>query len=512
MHGISDMKVGNGMQAIGISPSLVRLLAKTAPDLLAELFVAGKVVDAEVISVFQDRAMLSFGKGVRLEVALQAMLKEGQKVKLQVQPREQGNGLVLKVIQPAAGQSERGATARPAAPAGQVPTPLPGSSAPEQASPASTGSAQPPVPASNPAPGQGAAASMRPPAPPSGAPAQAAGGQQAPSGQLQASLPGQSGTAAPQGRPGPNQTDLAPGTSPAANTAPPATAAPQPAQRAGEPQAGSSLPNQALSQVALSTTGQAPAPQTPAAQAQAGQNPVSQTAQAAPTATTPDQAAKSEPPLPGPPREATPAGPGATRPDGPQARADAGRPEAMTPRPEGPLPGGGQQAQAQAARTDGAQGRADAAQTQVSPEVAQPLTQAPVPQLRPDAGQPPLMWIPIPLENGKQGWAQLQIQERDARSAREHGAQHQIRLWWETPALGQIQVTMDASDQSLTTLFTVLLTAIRAGVERGLTDLQTRLAATGFDEVKIGCRQALPGESIGPAVPAEGGSRLDRRM
>ncbi|MFZ5825170.1 MAG: hypothetical protein ACOY94_12655 [Bacillota bacterium] len=155
------------------------------------------------------------------------------------------------------------------------------------------------------------------------------------------------------------------------------------------------------------------------------------------------------------------------------------------------------------------QARPEGPQAQTQP---QPAAQAPLSQARLDAGPPPLIWLPIPLENGKQGWAQLQIQERDPSGGQEHGAQHQIRLWWETPALGQIQVTMDASRGSLTTLFTVLLGAIRAGVERGLSDLQTRLTAAGFDDVKIGCRQALPGENIGPAVPVEGGPRLDRRL
>lgn len=145
-------------------------------------------------------------------------------------------------------------------------------------------------------------------------------------------------------------------------------------------------------------------------------------------------------------------------------------------------------------------------------EAPQPLVQPPVAQARSEAGQPPLMWIPIPLENGKQGWAQLQVQEGDPRAVRDPKATHQIRLWWETPALGQVQVTLDAAGQSLTALFTVLLAQIRQGLEKGLPDLQSRLAAAGFDEVRVGCRQALPGENIGPAVPAEPTARLDRRL
>ncbi len=142
----------------------------------------------------------------------------------------------------------------------------------------------------------------------------------------------------------------------------------------------------------------------------------------------------------------------------------------------------------------------------------QPALQAPVAQARAEAGQPPLMWIPVPLENGKQGWAQLQIQEGDATVGKAGKAQHQVRLWWETPNVGQVQVTLDASGESLTALFTVLMASIRQGVEKELPDLQTRLAAAGFGEVKVGCRQALPGEAIGPAVAADSNPRLDRRL
>ncbi|MFZ5818136.1 MAG: flagellar hook-length control protein FliK, partial [Bacillota bacterium] len=159
------------------------------------------------------------------------------------------------------------------------------------------------------------------------------------------------------------------------------------------------------------------------------------------------------------------------------------------------------------------------AQTQAQPpaqaqaaELPQPAAQAPLAQARTEAGQPPLIWIPIPLENGKQGWAQLQIQEGESGQRRDGRASHQVRLWWETPALGQIQVTLDASGPSLTALFTVLLASIRQGVERGLTELQQRLAEAGFDEVQVGCRQVRPGESIGPALPAGSGPRLDRRL
>lgn len=134
-------------------------------------------------------------------------------------------------------------------------------------------------------------------------------------------------------------------------------------------------------------------------------------------------------------------------------------------------------------------------------------------QVRAEAGQPPLMWIPIPLDGGKQGWAQLQIQEGESRTAKAGRASHQIRLWWDTPALGQVQVTLDASgEQSLTALFTVLTAAVNARVKQELPKLQDRLATTGFDSIQVSSRQALPGESISPVVPRESTSRLDRRM
>ncbi|HYG58823.1 MAG TPA: hypothetical protein VD902_12265, partial [Symbiobacteriaceae bacterium] len=78
------------MQPTGISPNLVRLLTATAPDLMTELLTPGKVLDADVVSVYQDKAVLAFGRGVRLEVTLQTPLQEGQRVRVQVQPQPQG--------------------------------------------------------------------------------------------------------------------------------------------------------------------------------------------------------------------------------------------------------------------------------------------------------------------------------------------------------------------------------------------------------------------------------------
>jgi hypothetical protein len=239
----------------GIGPALARLLQATAPDLLTELFTPGRVLTAEVVSVFQDRAMLSFGRGIRLEVALQAPLQEGQRVQVQVQPApaQPESHMVLKVIGPA-------------------------------------------------------------------------------------------------------------------------------------PDAGTTVP-----------TGQ----------------------------------------------------------------------------------------------TTAVQGQAP----------AQP-------------GAPQVMWLPIPLPDGTRGWAQLQIQEDDPprKAARQGGGPaHKVRIWWETPALGPVQATLEATGSSLSTIFTAAVGDSRESLQAQLPDLQHHLAQAGFPEARLGCRQAARGEAVEPAK-GDGSSRLDQRM
>lgn len=127
---------------------------------------------------------------------------------------------------------------------------------------------------------------------------------------------------------------------------------------------------------------------------------------------------------------------------------------------------------------------------------------------QPRADQVAVVWLPIPLPDGQQGWAQLQVPEQ-----REDGAEGgaQVRLLWETPALGQVQVTLQAAAGLLTTLFTVQQAAVKPALEAGMGDLIGRLSAAGFDRVQAGCRQALPGEAGSPAV-RPGGPLLDRRL
>ena len=63
----------------------------------SRLFLPGRLLEAEVVSVYQDRAILAFGRGIRLEVALRAPLREGERVRLRVEPRGPGRGLVLRL-------------------------------------------------------------------------------------------------------------------------------------------------------------------------------------------------------------------------------------------------------------------------------------------------------------------------------------------------------------------------------------------------------------------------------
>lgn len=64
----------------------------------SRLFAPGCLLMAEVVSVYRDRAILAFGGGVRLEVALRAPLREGERVRVRVEPRSPGRGLVLRLV------------------------------------------------------------------------------------------------------------------------------------------------------------------------------------------------------------------------------------------------------------------------------------------------------------------------------------------------------------------------------------------------------------------------------
>lgn len=145
---------------------------------------------------------------------------------------------------------------------------------------------------------------------------------------------------------------------------------------------------------------------------------------------------------------------------------------------------------------------------------AQPGVQTPAttPQAQPQAGQPVLNWIPIPLPQGGQAWAQIHVQEdgRKPSSSESHGAHHQVRIWWETPGVGPVQVTMDAADSTLTALFTVMVPQTRQPLEQALPHLRERLNQAGFTDTRLGARQSMQHEMVGP-VRLDDSPRLDRR-
>lgn len=132
-------------------------------------------------------------------------------------------------------------------------------------------------------------------------------------------------------------------------------------------------------------------------------------------------------------------------------------------------------------------------------------------QVSPTAVQ--IFWVPLPVPGGGQGWAQVQVQEEPDAQRRSPGdpAGPQVRIWWETPALGAVQVALSASGPDLSALFTAAATDTRSEIVQGLSGLQARLGGVGFPEARLGCRAPMPGEAIEPLRP-EGAGRLDRRI
>jgi len=137
------------------------------------------------------------------------------------------------------------------------------------------------------------------------------------------------------------------------------------------------------------------------------------------------------------------------------------------------------------------------------------LPAATLPQSPSQAGQPALSWIPIQLPQGGQAWAQIYVQE-EGRKQKGSEAHHQVKIWWETPGVGPVQVTMDAAETTLTALFTVVAPESRQPLEQALPSLQERLNLIGFTDTRLGTRQAMHNEIVGP-VRLDELSRLDRR-
>jgi flagellar hook-length control protein FliK len=147
--------------------------------------------------------------------------------------------------------------------------------------------------------------------------------------------------------------------------------------------------------------------------------------------------------------------------------------------------------------------------------LAAPAQPTPVSNQQPAQQQsaPQVFWLPVPLPDGKQGWAQLHIQEDESPRARgaKGGPNHEVRIWWETPSLGAVQVTLDAVSDKLAALFTAAAPESKGALESLLPELQRRLSQVGFPEARVGCRTAAPGEAVEPAR-AQGASRLDKRL
>jgi hypothetical protein len=132
---------------------------------------------------------------------------------------------------------------------------------------------------------------------------------------------------------------------------------------------------------------------------------------------------------------------------------------------------------------------------------------------QPHAESPAAVWLPIPLPDGRQGWAQVQLREESKGSARPGTvrAPAQVRIWWDTPELGQLEVALHAGGGALAAIFTVSGAASRSQLEQALPALQQSLASAGFPAARVGCRPPRPGEPVGPS-PAGGASLLDQRL
>lgn len=147
------------------------------------------------------------------------------------------------------------------------------------------------------------------------------------------------------------------------------------------------------------------------------------------------------------------------------------------------------------------------------PQAASQATQTQPASAQAQPASPQVMWLPIPLPDGSQGWAQLHVQEDASPRTRaaKGGPAQQVRIWWETPALGAVQVSMEAATGRLSAIFTTASSESRMQVEESVPDLRQRLAEAGFPEASVGCRTAPPGEPVAP-MRVEGASRLDRRL
>lgn len=129
--------------------------------------------------------------------------------------------------------------------------------------------------------------------------------------------------------------------------------------------------------------------------------------------------------------------------------------------------------------------------------------------------QPQLVaWLRIPLQGNRQGWAQLSLRtERDGGgqlAGAESSRLREVHLWWETPELGEVGVTLTGAGKALTVGFQVRRPESLQRVAASLSSLEADLKAAGFPNPTLACRPLREGEKSGP-VPA-GGLALDRRL
>lgn len=128
------------------------------------------------------------------------------------------------------------------------------------------------------------------------------------------------------------------------------------------------------------------------------------------------------------------------------------------------------------------------------------------------ASQAHVVWLSIPLRDQRQGWAQVSLRTEPDGGGPAEGAEpaQTLRLWWETPALGEVVATLRRVGESLSVGFQVRRPHSLERVAAALPSLEAGLKAAGFPSPTVACRPLREGEAAGP-VKARGLS-LDRRL
>lgn len=477
---MSDIAAAGAGQVIG------RLLGGPQPT-LADFLAPGRFLTAEVVSVFEDRAILSLARGVLLEVRLQTPLAERQHVALQVAAQQGAmagtdpeSTVVLRFLgqvrEKREGAQQGGPRTGTQAPVQREGAGVPRTTAADiEAGGRRAGPLQTDIPAGRTAP----------PPPPR------AVVYEPPTGWRDQ---------APQeaGRPAPGPAQTAPRTDSPSPTPPPTQGtAPGAGQQSGATTGGAQAPQAGAPEAA---PGSAPVPGAPAAtQAPVGQTPVP-AAQPTPATPLPDAAQPA-------PQAAAPQGAHAqaAAPLAPDAGQGAPPAASQSPLPSAAAaPAAGPQSQGAPAAQPAAVPEQAAAPAAAPPQVQAPAVPVSVP------GEM-VAWLPIPLPGGGQGWAQIKVEEDRRRKAKRPGEQYyQIRIWWETANLGTVQVLLDAAPEGrLAGLFTVAAAALRAGIEERLPRLEEALAEAGYPAAHLATRVSQPGEQQGPAA---GSNHFDRRV